>query len=82
MSDHLIHKRNLKAFTAVLAATLTTIGALGIVFFLDDELRLNLQDFVAVVIINLCVSLAIALFLVPALIERIGLDATSPANRV
>ncbi len=32
MSDHLIHKRNLKAFTAVLAATLTTIGALGIVF--------------------------------------------------
>lgn len=72
MSDHLIHKRNLKAFTAVLAATLTTIGALGIVFFLDDELRLNLQDFVAVVIINLCVSLAIALFLVPALIERIG----------
>lgn len=73
MTDHITHKSNLKAFTSVLAATLTTVGALGIVFFLDEDIRLNLQDFVAVVIINLGVSLLVALFLVPALIERIGL---------
>ncbi len=73
MTDHITRKGNLKAFTSVMAATLTTIGALGIVFFLKPELRLSLQDFVAVVIINLSVSLLIALFLVPALIEKIGI---------
>lgn len=73
MTDHITHKANLRAFTSVLAATLTTIGALGIVFFLNEDIRLNLQDFVAVVIINLGVSLFVALFLVPALIDRIGL---------
>lgn len=73
MTDHISHKRNLKAFTSVMAATLTTVGALGIVFFLKEEMRLNLQDFVAVVIINLSVSLLVALFLVPALIRRIGI---------
>lgn len=72
MGDHYRRKKDLRAFTAMLAATLTTIGALGIVFFLDDELRLNLQDFVAVVIINLTVSLVASLWLVPALIERMA----------
>ncbi len=71
MGDHYRRKKDLRAFTAMLAATLTTIGALGIVFFLDDELKLNLQDFVAVVIINLTVSLVASLWLVPALIERL-----------
>ena len=74
MTDHILHRRNLKAFVSVLAATLTTIGALSIIFFLDEKIRLNLQDFAAVVIINLAVSLFIALFLVPALIEKIGLE--------
>jgi len=82
MSDHYHRHRNVSAFPAVLAATLTTIGALGIVFFLDDSLRLNLQDFVAVVIINLSVSLAASLWLVPALIQYTGLDrSVSRKNR-
>ncbi len=45
-----------------------------IIFFLDEKIRLNLQDFAAVVIVNLAVSLLIALFLVPALIEKMGLE--------
>lgn len=73
MTDHILRRRNLKAFMSVLAATLTTMGALVIIFFLDEKIRLNLQDFAAVVIINLAVSLFIALFFVPALIEKIGL---------
>lgn len=73
MGDHYRRRRDLRTFTSVLAATLTTVGALGIVFFMEDEIRLNLQDFVAVVIINLSVSLATTLWLVPALIEVIGL---------
>lgn len=73
MTDHILHRRNMKAFMSVLAATLTTMGALVIIFFLDEKIRLNLQDFAAVVIINLAVSLFVALFFVPAMIEKIGL---------
>lgn len=74
MTDHILHRRNLKAFVSVLAATLTTIGALVIIFFLDEKIRLNLQDFAAVVIINLAVSLFVALFFVPSMIDKIGLE--------
>ncbi|MCM1111016.1 MAG: efflux RND transporter permease subunit [Clostridium sp.] len=77
MTDHYVRRRNLRVFTAILAATLTTIGALSVVFFMDERTRLSLQDFVAVVVINLCVSLAVALFLVPALIERLGIRRRS-----
>ena len=61
MTDHIRNRHNRKAFLSILTATLTTIGALVIIFFLDEKIRLNLQDFAAVVIINLAVSLAIAL---------------------
>lgn len=81
MTDHILHRRNLKAFVSVLAATLTTIGALVIIFFLDEKIRLNLQDFAAVVIINLAVSLFVALFFVPALIEKIGLRRKAGKKR-
>ena len=74
MSDHIRRRQNLDAFVSILAATLTTVGALVIIFFLDDKLRLDLQDFAAVVIINLLVSLFVALFFVPAVIQRIGLQ--------
>lgn len=73
MTDHILHRRNLKAFLSVLAATLTTMGALVIIFFLDEKIRLNLQDFAAVVIVNLAVSLLVALFFVPAMIEKLKL---------
>ena len=81
MTDHILHRRNLKAFVSVLAATLTTIGALVIIFFLDEKIRLNLQDFAAVVIINLAVSLFVALFFVPSLIDKIGLEKKKNRKR-
>lgn len=73
MCDH--YKRHLRkdVFPAILAATLTTVASLCVVFFLDDEIRLNLIDFVIVLIVNLAVSLAVALFLVPALAHRLGI---------
>ena len=74
MADHIRRQHDRKAFLSILAATLTTMGALVIIFFLDEEIRLNLQDFAAVVIINLGVSLLIALLLVPALIDKMGLS--------
>ena len=74
MGDHYRRKKDFEVFPALLAATMTTIGALCIVFFLEDELKLNLQDFVAVVIINLVISLAASLWLVPSLIERLKVN--------
>lgn len=81
MCDHYRRHHNLGVFTAILAATLTTIGTLAIVFFLDTDLRLNLQDFVAVIIINLIVSLAAALWLVPALMTRLPIRLRAPRRR-
>jgi RND family efflux transporter MFP subunit len=73
MIDHLRHKNNLKVFMALLASTLTTIAALCIVFFLDENTRLQLVDFSAVVIINLAVSLVVSLLFIPALMEKMPL---------
>jgi multidrug efflux pump subunit AcrB len=73
MIDHLRHQKNLKVFIAILAATLTAIAALVIAFFLDEKLRLSLLDFSIIVIINLAVSLGVALFLIPALMEKLPL---------
>lgn len=74
LSDQLIRKGNKSAFLAILAATVTTIGSLIIIFFLEEKVRLNLKDFAAVIIINLSVSLAVALFLVPALIDKLKIS--------
>ena len=72
MADHYLRNRNRKIFLPILAATLTSVGALGMIFFLNESIRLNLQDFAAVVIINLLVSLAVSLFLVPSAIEKLN----------
>lgn len=81
MTDHLMNRGNRNAFMPILAATMTTVGALSIIFFLDEKIRLNLQDFAAVVMINLCVSLAVALFFVPAMVEKIKLKKRKPMKR-
>ena len=76
MIDHLRVNKNLKIFRAIFAATLTTIGALIVVFFLEDTQQLNLIDFAWVIVVNLSVSVAIAWFFVPALMDKIKLAKT------
>jgi multidrug efflux pump subunit AcrB len=73
MIDHLRNGRGTSIFRAILAATLTTMGALLVVFFLDEDMRLRLLDFAWVIIINLAVSLFISLFFIPALLDKIPL---------
>ena len=73
MTDHIRFQKNRKVGISLLAATLTTIGALSVIFFLDEASKVTLADFAAVVIINLSVSLAVALFFIPSLIEKIKL---------
>lgn len=70
MSDQIIRRHNMKAFLPILAATLTSIAALSAIFLLDEKLRLNLEDFACIIIVNLSISLLISLFLVPALLEK------------
>ncbi len=71
MIDHIRHLRNKNIFIPILASTLTTVGALAIIYFLDDKYKVNLIDFALVIIINLSVSLLVALYLIPALLEHI-----------
>lgn len=73
MLDHIRYKKNKNVFLAILAATLTTVGALSVVFFLEDNLKANLYDFAIVISINLFASLIVALFFIPALLDVLPL---------
>lgn len=70
MADHYGYYHNRKAFLSILAAMLTTIGSMVIIFFLPKELQNELYDFAWIVIINLVVSLLVALLFVPAIMDR------------
>lgn len=72
MYDHWKREHNLKAILPIIAATLTTIGSLSIVFFLEDRLRLNLYDFSVVIIVNLAISILVSLWMVPSLMQLCG----------
>ena len=82
MTDHLRHHKNKLVFLAIMAATLTTVGALSVIFFLDEESKAKLADFAAVVIVNLVVSLGVALFFIPSLLDKIALPVKKTARMV
>ncbi|MCC5921278.1 MAG: efflux RND transporter permease subunit [Cyclobacteriaceae bacterium] len=71
MIDHMYKQGNKKVFLALLAASLTTISALLLVFFLPEEDQGNLLDFSLVISLALGVSLFVALFYTPAMYELI-----------
>ncbi len=71
MVTHLQKQKGLRVFISLLAATLTTLGALSVVFFLKENQKTLLIDFTYVMLINLSVSLIVSLFLVPALMEKL-----------
>lgn len=73
MADHYGRERGRAIFLPMLAATLTSIGALAVVFMLDEKTRLNLLDFAVVIIFNLLLSLFVALFFVPAFMDCCGM---------
>lgn len=81
MIEHLRHHGNRKVFLAILAATLTTIGALSVIFMLNPVQQAQLKDFAAVVLINLILSLAIAWFLIPALQPALRSRQEKPFRR-
>lgn len=82
MVDHYSYYRDRRVFVSILGALLTTIGALGIVWLLPEEQRLNLVDFSLVIVINLAVSLFVALLFVPALLEKFPLGRSMTVSSV
>ncbi len=74
MSYHLRTRGNRKAFLAILAGTLATVSALVVIFFLKEQVKANLVDFALVIIINQSVSLLTALFVIPAMMDKMKLD--------
>ncbi len=74
MADQIMRRKNMKALPALLTATLTTIASLVIIFFMEEKIRLNLQDFACVIIVNLVVSLFISFFFVPALMDKLKMS--------
>ena len=72
MLDHLTKYHNKRILTGLLAASLTTIAALAVVFFLPAEDRQNLSDFALIVILSLTCSLVIAWLFTPALLQLVG----------
>ncbi len=73
VSDHLKNQNRSSVFLPVLAATLTTIAALSVIFLLDEKLQTKLRDFALVIIFNLITSVITALFFTPVLLGRFGL---------
>ena len=71
MADHYGYWKNKKIFPAIFAATATTVGALLMVLLLPENARANLTDFIWIIIINLALSLAVAYFFIPSLMEFI-----------
>lgn len=80
MIDHYQRYKNLKIFMSLLGATLTTAAGLVVIFFLPEENRLDLTDFTYVMLITLLASLPVALFFVPAFLERVKVK-TKTVNR-
>ena len=72
MIDHYQRHRDLRGFTALLGATLTTCAGLVVVWFLPEESRQGLADFSLVLAVTLFVSLGVAVGFVPAMMERVN----------
>lgn len=68
--DDIRHTGKNRIFAAILASTLTALGALSVIFFLEEQQRVNLVDFAIAIIVNLLVSLPVAYLLIPALLEK------------
>lgn len=64
------HTGRKRIFTAILASTLTALGALSVIFLLSESQRINFIDFAIAIIINLIVSLPIAYFFIPAILDK------------
>ncbi len=64
--DNQRFKRNSNVIIPVVAATLTSIGSLCVIFFMGEAIQSQLADFAWVIIINLTISVVVAFYFIPA----------------
>ena len=76
MIHHLKEHQNLRVLPALLAGTLTTISALVVIYFLPEQWQNNLLGFGKVLIINLGISLVVARWFIPAMIEKLSIKSS------
>ena len=74
MMDHYTYWHDRKILLPLIGALLTTILAISTIFLLPGSERQNLTDFVWVVVINLSLSVVIAVVFIPALLDKIPLQ--------
>lgn len=72
MVEHYSYHRNFNAYFGVVGATLTTVGALLIVFWLPDYIKNDLYDFSWIIIINLVAALLVSALFAPALVNKMN----------
>ncbi|SHN25193.1 efflux RND transporter permease subunit [Chitinophaga sp. CF418] len=79
--EDLRHTGRNRIFAAILASTMTAIGALSVIFFLEEQQRILLLDFALSIIVNLLVSLPIAWFFIPAMLDRFPVTVAAPGKQ-
>ncbi|UII28635.1 efflux RND transporter permease subunit [Fulvivirga maritima] len=77
MVDHLYKKDNVSIFPSLLGASLTTIAALMLVFFLPEEEKNNLLEFSQIIVVCLAISLLIAITYTPAIFSILNIKKKS-----
>ncbi|MEC3881797.1 efflux RND transporter permease subunit [Parapedobacter sp. 10938] len=74
--DDIRHTGRNRIFAAILASTMTALGALSVIFLLEENARINLLDFAMAIIVNLLVSLPVSYFFIPSLLEKCPINTT------
>ena len=81
MIDHYAHFKDRKVFPSILSAASTTVGALMMVLLLPEKEKVNLVDFIWVIVINLGLSLLISYLFIPSLMEYIPVKSSGGSAR-
>ena len=80
IADHYTYYGDRKVMFSIMGALITTIAALMLIFFLPEDTRTDLTDFIWVIVINLTLSMIIAFLFVPALLEKMPLGGKGVVN--
>lgn len=85
MAEELRTKKRPNIILEIVATTLTSVAALLFVFFLDNETQLLVRDFSTIIIINMVLSVVVALYFTPAIFRQLRAQDRQPkisiANR-
>jgi multidrug efflux pump subunit AcrB len=82
MTEELRMRGGKRIILAIIGSSLTTIAALSVVFLLPGEYKVNLVDFTWIIMINLFVSVIVALALTPALFDLFYPYTPKPPSRI